>query len=106
MSGWQPPGHPYQVRTAGTAEISSSNSDSPRNSSVRSSIQSSHQYYPQIAPPPFYNPASANLSHQPSGSSADGYAYVDQHGALQTAPVVSRQQVLVSQHVTLRITPF
>lgn len=97
MSGWQPPGHPYQVRTAGT-EISSNHSDSPRSSSVRSSIQNSHQYYPQIAPPAYYNSASSvNLSHQPSGSSADGYAYVDQHGALQSVPVVSRQQVLVSQ---------
>lgn len=91
MSGWQPPGHPYQVTSRTAAEINST--DSPRSSGI---------YYPQIAPPIYTPPpqaASSNhLSHQHSSSSADGYTYVDQVGHLHTVPVVSRQQVLVSSN--------
>lgn len=79
-SHWHPPGTPYTTNSSRQGEVTHT-TDSPRSTQGI--------YYPAV-----YGTPSGSLYSGVDG--ADGYTFVDQVGQPTTVPVVSRQQVLVS----------
>jgi hypothetical protein len=122
MPVWEPRGQPYAA--PGEIQQQSSPVHHHHSSAVSAADPHAGRFYPQIHAPAGFStpPHAAGLSTHQQGSSfvtgtpaysapphaaaglhtqgsfvtADCYSYVDQVGNLQTAPVVSRHDVLVS----------